>query len=248
MSYTLQETGPDAFAQRWSDFARAGGAGANITLPLKALAYQCCDEWGPEALQSGVVNTLTRIGDRRWRGDNTDGRGLLSDLTQRWRAVISGCRALVLGAGGAVQGTLPALLSAGVARIDLVNRSAAAALAIEERYRGSGRLFAHSWDTLARLGGFDLLVNGTAMGHQVAHWDLPASLLAPNALAYDMNYGQAARAFTAWARAAGCARVHDGLGMLVEQAAASFALWHGVVPDTQAVYLALRAADAQLPA
>ena len=62
----------------------------------------------------------------------------------------------------------------------------------------------------------------------------------------DLSYGEAAIPFLAWAQAAGCEPRIDGLGMLVEQAAESFALWHGVRPETQPVFEALQSRSALL--
>ena len=72
------------------------------------------------------------------------------------------------------------------------------------------------------------------------HHDLPFSLVAPRALCYDLSYCAAAFGFVAWARAAGAGKALDGLGMLVEQAAESFAIWHGTRPDTDPVDAELR--------
>ena len=69
---------------------------------------------------------------------------------------------------------------------------------------------------------------------------LPLSLVNARTLAYDLSYGRAAVDFVAWGKSAGCDQVIDGLGMLVEQAAESFRIWHGERPETEPVYQALR--------
>jgi shikimate dehydrogenase len=84
------------------------------------------------------------------------------------------------------------------------------------------------------------VVNATSSSTRGQPLVLPADVLAPGATAYDMAYGVAARPFLEGARASG-ARVSDGLGMLVEQAAESFHLWRGKRPDTAGVIAALRA-------
>jgi shikimate dehydrogenase len=241
LTYDAIEADVDAFPTALEAFARAGGTGANVTLPLKGAAAMLCSELGTAAQRAGVVNTLTRRPDGRWRGDNTDGVGLVRDITERQRVDIRGRRALVLGAGGAVRGVVAELLDAGVAEIVLANRTPARADAIADRIGEPARVHTRYLDALGDAGAFELVVNGTAAGHSGAPLRLPFSLAMQRTLAYDLNYGNAALDFLAWARAAGCPYVFDGLGMLVEQAAEAFRIWHGVRPDTEPVHQQLRA-------
>jgi shikimate dehydrogenase len=95
------------------------------------------------------------------------------------------------------------------------------------------------WEDLRDAGVFELIVNGTSAGHHGKPLSLPFSLASKRTLVYDLNYGRAAVDFLAWGRAAGCEHVCDGAGMLVEQAAEAFSIWHGVRPDTRPVYEAL---------
>ena len=101
-------------------------------------------------------------------------------------------------------------------------------------------------DDLATLGAFDFIINATSAGRGQETMELPFAIAAGRTLAVDLSYGEAAIGFLAWARSANCAQAIDGLGMLVEQAAASFELWHGQRPDTQPVYQQLRAHDVVL--
>jgi shikimate dehydrogenase len=241
LTYEAIEADVAAFPQALEAFARAGGTGANVTLPLKGVAATLCGELSPAAQRAGVVNTLTRRPDGRWRGDNTDGVGLVRDITERQRVDIRGRRALVLGAGGAVCGVLEALLESGVAEVVLANRTPARADALADRIGDPQRVHTRYWDSLGDAGVFELIVNGTAAGHSGSPLQLPFSLAMQRTLAYDLNYGTAAFDFLAWARAAGCPYVFDGLGMLVEQAAEAFRIWHGVRPDSEPVYQQLRA-------
>ncbi len=240
LRYDPIEAGSATFPRALAHFAADGGRGANITLPLKADAYAQCRSHGAHAQRSGVVNTLTRRDDGSWHGDNTDGTGLVVDITERHRCDLRGRRTLVLGAGGAAQGVLAALLDAGVEQIVIANRSPERADVLADRIGEPLRVHTAYWEALGEAGAFDFVLNCTSAGHQGAPLALPFALLAPRALVYDMNYGAAAIGFTAWARAAGSAHVFDGLGMLVEQAAAAFHLWHGVRPDTTPVYESLR--------
>lgn len=239
IDYRAIDATAQAFPEALAAFAAAGGRGANITLPLKSLAYARAESIGEAARRTGVVNTLTRTATG-WRGDNTDGLGLVADVTGRWRLDLRGRRALILGAGGAVAGVLYDLIASGVERIVIANRSPERAESLADRFGDPGRVGTVYWDDLASLGEFALVLNGTAAGHNGIKLDLPMGLAAPRALAYDMNYGNAAIDFLAWGRAAGFSHVHDGLGMLIEQAAEAFAIWHGVRPDTGSVFESLR--------
>jgi shikimate dehydrogenase len=222
------------------------GDGANVTLPHKAAAAAACTSLGEAARRCGVVNTLTRR-DGGWHGDNTDGLGLVRDLTGRHRLDLRGRRALLLGAGGGARGVAPALLDAGIADLFVVNRTPARADALADMLGAPGRVHSRYFDDLGALGEFDLVVNATSATRQDgALPPLPMSLAGRRTAAVDLSYGEAAVGFLAWARAAGVRDAVDGLGMLVEQAAESFRLWHGVSPDTDAVYAILRERDAVL--
>lgn len=230
----------DTFAQQLVDFARNGGQGGNVTAPLKADAAALCMALGPSAERSGVVNTLTRIAGAGFRGDNTDGDGFIADLCRRHQHDVRERRTLLIGAGGAISGILPALFDAGSGEIVIVNRHSERADALALRIGEPERVHSAYWDDLAGQGAFDLVVNGTSAGVRGERIDLPMGLLAPRAIAYDLNYGEAANGFLAWARAAGAHDVLDGLGMLVDQAAVAFEGWHGVEPDADAVFEQLR--------
>jgi shikimate dehydrogenase len=222
------------------------GDGANVTLPHKAAAAAACATLGEAARRCGVVNTLTRR-EGGWHGDNTDGVGLVRDITGRVGLDLRGRRALLLGAGGGARGVAPALLDAGVADLFVVNRTPARADALADMLGAPGRVHPRYFDDLGTLGEFDLVVNATSATRQDgALPPLPMSLAGRRSAAVDLSYGEAAVGFLAWARAAGVRDAVDGLGMLVEQAAESFRLWHGTRPDTDAVYDALRERDAVL--
>lgn len=223
------------------------GDGANVTLPHKARAAAACATLGERAQRSGVVNTLVRR-DGGWHGDNTDGLGLVRDLTGRQRLDLRNRRTLLLGAGGGARGVAPALLDAGVADLFIVNRTPDRSDALADALGEPERVHPRYFDDLRTLGEFDLVVNATSAGRGDATQgnpmpQLPMSLIGRRSAAVDLSYGEAAVGFLAWARAAGAHDAIDGLGMLVEQAAESFLLWHGVRPDTDAVYAALRGRD-----
>jgi len=240
LDYAAIDAPADVFAATLARFADAGGRGANITLPLKQDAFGLCAQTSDFASRAGAVNTLTRV-DGSWHGDNTDGPGLIRDLTGRHSLDLRERRSLLLGAGGAARAAAHALLDAGIGELVIVNRNAERADALADSIRDPSRVHTRYWNDLADLGSFDLIVNATSAGVARETLQLPFALVAPRALCYDLSYGAAAFGFVAWARAASAGKALDGLGMLVEQAAESFAIWHGMRPDTDPVHDALRA-------
>ena len=238
IEYAAIDVEPAGFEAALAAFAARGGAGANVTLPLKDAAFALCSDASDRARRAGAVNTLVRDGDT-WRGDNTDGVGLVRDLAERHGLDLRARRTLLLGAGGGARGIAPALLDAGIGDLFVANRTPARADALVDALGEPGRVHARYLADLPSLGEFDLVVNATSAARGGDMLALPRSLAGPRTAAVDLSYGEAAIPFLAWARAAGCHDAIDGLGMLVEQAAESFARWHGVRPETDAVYASL---------
>jgi shikimate dehydrogenase len=234
IEYQRIEAPLDGFARTVDEFRAGGGRGANVTLPFKDQAFLYCrNAVTGRARSAGVVNTLV-FQDGAVRGDNTDGVGLLRDVTVNLGRAIAGMRVLLMGAGGAAQGVLGPLLAAAPKRLVVANRTSAKARSLAQRY---GAAAGGSYEDFAGER-FDLLINATSAGLAGEAPPLPAQAFAPGALGYDMVYGRDTP-FLAVARAAG-AEACDGLGMLVEQAAESFLLWRGLRPDTAPVLAALR--------
>ncbi|AVZ80155.1 shikimate dehydrogenase [Zoogloeaceae bacteirum Par-f-2] len=231
----------DGFAATVAAFRAAGGLGLNVTVPFKLDAFALADRLSPRAEAAGAVNTLAfERGDIY--GDNTDGCGLVRDLTQNLGWSLSGRRILLLGAGGAARGALLPLLIEQPAALVIANRTESRAVELADRFRTQARdtlLHACSFDALSGSS-FDVVINATAASLAAQSPALPEGLYAPGALAYDMMYGKDETPFMRAARSAGAAVVADGLGMLVEQAAESFFLWRGVRPHTRAVLATLR--------
>ncbi|MFT4198910.1 MAG: shikimate dehydrogenase [Pseudoxanthomonas sp.] len=248
MEYTAIDAEPAQFEQALARFAATGGRGANVTVPHKEKALALCASLTARAQRAGAVNTLAWEGGS-WLGDNTDGAGLVRDLTGRQGLDLRSRRTLLLGAGGAARGVAPALLDAGVRELVIVNRSPERADALADALGEPQRAHSRYWDDLAALGTFELIVNATSAGRSDATPPaLPLALVDHMTDAVDLNYGSAAVPFLAWAQAARCRQRIDGLGMLVEQAAEGFERWHGVRPETDAVYAELRAAVLQAQA
>lgn len=246
LAYTAIDAPPHEFVSALDRFVGEGGKGANVTLPLKEAAFAICTRTSERARRAGAVNTLS-WNDGQWHGDNTDGIGLVRDLTGRNGLDLRGRRALMLGAGGAARGVAPALLDAGVSELIVVNRTPERADALIDAMGEPDRALSRYWQDLGDIGDFGLIVNATSAARDGGEdFDLPFTLTTPRTLAVDLNYGEASIPFLAWAKAAGCRDAVDGLGMLVEQAAEAFEAWHGTRPDSDVVYAALRGKDALL--
>jgi len=235
MNYIAIDSTPEHFSDALARFALDGGAGANVTLPLKECAHTLAATTSARAKRAGAVNTLVRR-DGQWHGDNTDGVGLVRDLTERHGLDLRGRRTLLLGAGGAARGVAPALLDAGIDELYIVNRTAARADALADALGEPGRVHPRYLDDLSEIGDFSLIINATSAARDRGLPPLPRSLLAPRGAAVDLSYGEIAVPFISWARAHEAQVAVDGLGMLVEQAAESFLIWHGVRPETGAIY------------
>ena len=248
LDYRAIEAGRSDFARALDAFAREGGVGANVTLPLKQDALALCSTVDDGALRCRSVNMLTRE-DGGWRGESTDGVGLLLDLHMHHgfetRCHGTRSRCLLLGAGGAARAVAFALADAQVDRLVIANRTheRASELARAVRASGAGRgesiVEAIEWNALVDAGAFDYVLHATSAGHDGAPLALPSSLAA-DALCYDLSYGAAARPFLQWSKSAGARAIADGLGMLIEQAAKSFCGWHGQAPETAPVFDAIR--------
>ena len=236
--YRAIHAAPGEFADLVTRFQKEGGRGLNVTLPFKQEAFRLCAENSARAQRAAAVNTLCFDGGVIY-GDNTDGEGLLRDLTDNLGAELKGRRVLLLGAGGAARGVLGPLLDAGVAELIIANRTPARAHALRDAFADAGNLRVAGFNALEG-GGFDLVINATSASVGGDLPPVPGSALAPGACVYDMMYAAEPTPFVKWGRAAGAARAVDGLGMLVAQAAESFWLWRGVRPDTGPVLAALR--------
>ena len=224
-------------------FARAffagGGMGANVTVPFKEQAFQLADQLSQRARRAGAVNTLKMTGDGLLLGDNTDGTGLVRDLLENAAIPLRGQRILLLGAGGAVRGVLEPLLAEQPLALVIANRTVERAEQLAHEFADLGPVVASGFDWLDEP--VDLIINGTSASLAGELPAIASSLIqAGHTVCYDMMYGKELTAFNRWATEQGAARVIDGLGMLVEQAAEAFFLWRGVRPDSAPVLRHLR--------
>jgi len=234
----------DAFNATVHAFKAAGGKGCNVTLPFKTEAAALATECSPRVALAQACNTLKFDGEHIY-GENTDGLGLVTDLVSNAGFSLQGRRILLIGAGGASAGVLGPLLTQKPHCIWVANRSVDKANHLVARHTSLAEMegvdcqaFGLTHEAILSQS-FDLVINASSSSLQQAALPVPASVLHANGLACDLMYGPAALGFLEWARAHGT-EARDGLGMLVEQAAASFHLWRGVQPPTQEVLADLR--------
>lgn len=231
----------DGVARALTDFAAQGGRGCNITVPFKLQAAERADTRSQRVQLAGAANTLI-FQDGRIHADNTDGLGLVADIERNAGVPLAGRDLLLVGAGGAAAGVLGPLLQRQPRRIAIVNRTAARAQALVASHAALAALQKTellALDIQAPEADFDVIINATASSLAGAAVPVPASVLRPGGLAYDMMYGTSAQGFLDWAAQHG-ARPRDGLGMLVEQAAEAFQLWRGLRPPSTQVLAELR--------
>jgi len=230
---------PGCFPEALAAFQAAGGRGANVTVPFKYDAFAAVAHPTPRAQRAGAVNTVWFDAAGEAHGDTTDGVGLVRDLARNG-VRIEGAAILVLGAGGAVSGVLGDLADLSPSGLVLANRTLRRAAELAERFAGAGvPVEALPYEALAGRR-FDLVINGTSLSLEGRCPPLPEGILAEGACCYDMVYGQGQTPFLQWGAAQGAAKRLEGTGMLVEQAAESFAIWHGVRPDPVPVIALLR--------
>ena len=239
ISYEAFDIAPEKLEKQLRSLIKKGLRGFNVTVPHKQAVAELADAVVGQAERAGAVNTVTVLDDGSMAGDNTDGIGLVRDLTDNLQLSVGGKLVLILGAGGATRGIVPALLDAEPAELRIANRTSERAEALVERFGDQGPVHACSFDALEDQP-FDLVINATSAGLEGEVPPFPASIIGPETVCYDLSYAMKETPFVAWAREHGCTQVHQGWGMLVEQAAESFRIWRGIRPDTAPVLRRLR--------
>ncbi len=243
LEYTAILAPLDGFEASVAAFWQNGGRGLNVTVPFKAQAFALCHNLSERAARAGAVNTLIFPADslQPILGDNTDGAGLLQDFAFHGIS-IHGKKILLIGAGGATRGVLAPLLAEQPAQLLIANRREKTAQALIADFvdlAPNTAFAACALDAIPKEA-FDLIINATSAGLSDTQLPLPDAVIHTDTVAYDMAYGSQPTVFMRWSQARG-AKAFDGLGMLVEQAAVSFYLWHGVRPETRPVRDLLRA-------
>ncbi len=232
ISYQAIELPLDSFVHGIRDLQRRGFSGVNVTVPFKREAWGLCDHLTPRAQDAGAVNTLSFISDGSIAGDNTDGVGLTRDLVNNLGISIKRQNILLLGAGGAVRGTLGPVLELSPGSLTIANRTPQKALALAQDFAKFGEIHAISYEALGSTS-YDLIINGTAAGLSNQVPPIADSVLNEKTVCYDMMYNISnTTAFVDWAYSLGVKQAFDGRGMLVEQAAEAFHVWRNIHPRT----------------
>lgn len=232
--YEAFDVAPDELAARLGDLAAAGVRGLNVTVPHKEAVARLADQLTDRAHLAGAANTLIIASDGRLDADNTDGVGLLTDLATNLGVQLKGARILILGAGGATRGILPALLGSGPAELCIANRTIERAREVATHFERLGSIAACHFEELPAAP-WDLVINATAAGLKGGVPPVPEAVIGPDTACYDLSYAMTGTPFVGWARRLGARRAWQGWGMLVEQAAESFFIWRGLRPDTRPV-------------
>jgi shikimate dehydrogenase len=233
ISYELLPVAPGELRAAIRTFGEQGGKGLNITVPHKTAALDVVDQLSERATRAGAVNTLV-FQDGEIFGDNTDGIGLMRDLTRNLGLDLRGIDILILGAGGATRGILGPLLAAQPANVTIANRTVEKAHALADDFGALGDITACRFKDVPRRP-FDLVINATSAGLRGETPPWPEGAVGPDTFCYDLSYGLTPTPFSRWGLACGARESVMGWGMLVEQAAESFHLWRGVRPDTKPV-------------
>lgn len=239
IEYTATQVDPGGFEQAVGNFQASGGKGLNVTVPFKQEAWQLVDERSPGAETAGAVNTILFKPDGSLFGDNTDGIGLVKDITENYNGRVKDRRILVLGAGGAVRGILLPILKQDPQTVFIANRTIDKAKVLAQLFANtndshSDKVTACSYNDLQDMQ-FDLIINGTSASLNNELPPIPDNCLADNGWCYDLMYAKEPTPFLLWGKQHHAIEAIDGLGMLVEQAAESFFIWRGVRPDTKLV-------------
>jgi len=238
VDYKLQDVPPGDFRHAVINFFVEGGGGANVTLPHKPAAAEIVNDLSARAERARSVNTIVRRSATELYGENTDGVGLVTDLMRNLGVTLTGSRLLILGAGGATRGVLAPLLEQEPREVRIANRTPERARRISEEFSDLGEISASGFSEVDDRP-WDIVINATAASIAGEVPELPPRTIGRDTVCYDMAYGRGDTAFMRWATERGSARACKGWGMLVEQAAESYLLWHGVRPATKSVMTAL---------
>lgn len=241
LNYQAIEVPVDSFSEYVKLFAEEGGKGFNITVPFKGDAFSLCNTLTERAKKSASVNTIWFDDKKTIHGDTTDGKGLLNDLTVNHCLELENKSILILGAGGSVRAILEPLCEQKPKEIMIANRTVSKAEQLVTLFSDDTDIKACSYDSLRKITqAFDLIINGTSLSLSGKLPDIPAMVINNKTSCYDLMYSDTDTVFMQWAKEQGALKVMDGLGMLVEQAAEAFLIWHGVLPETKPVITLLR--------
>ncbi|MXS84745.1 shikimate dehydrogenase [Nitrosomonas sp. HPC101] len=239
MRYTTLLAPLDGFEQAVLNFRETGGKGMNITVPFKFEAYTLATRLTDRARAARAVNTFRFEENKEMLGDNTDGIGLVRDIEVNLNFSLKDKHILLMGAGGAASGIILPLLQQQPSLLAVANRTPDKATALQQRFAHHGNIIGGHYQHFIGQH-FDLVINATSASLHNECPPIPPDLFHGTALAYDLLYSSTLTPFLEFASTQGVVHLADGAGMLVEQAAESFLLWHGIRPETQLVISQLR--------
>lgn len=239
MVYEKRLAPVDGFTNAVQQLLADGGLGANVTVPFKHNAFELVNELSDLAKRAGAVNTIQVLENGQLKGHNTDGLGIVKDLTANIGLSLKDKRVLLLGAGGAARGVMQPLLAQGTAKLIVSNRTKAKGLQLARDFSDCGFTCGTGFDELKDKP-FDVVINATAASLAGDVPPINPGVIAAETVCYDMMYSNEPTPFLKWCGAQGATRLYDGLGMLVEQAAEAFYIWRGVRPNTADVIAAMR--------
>jgi shikimate dehydrogenase len=236
IDYLKFDIEPEKFHSFVSEFFANGGVGLNITVPFKEHAFRLSTPASEKVKLSKAVNTLFLNKNGELVGDNTDGPGLVKDLLNNG-IVLEQKRLLILGAGGAARGILPSLIEKSPSSITIANRTIEKAEQLQQEFSHLQLIEVVGFEDFDELGGepYDVIINATSLGIQGKTPNISSKAVKPSTCCYDLMYSSDDTAFVKWALDNKAKKAIDGLGMLVEQAAVSFEIWLGAIPDTRVV-------------
>ena len=233
IEYKALEVAPIDLMLTINNLIDAGFNGFNITAPYKEIIFQQLQNYDSNVRIARAVNTVVVKDDHSMCGHNTDGLGLIADF-KRHNIPVTAQRILILGAGGAVRGILPELLALQPENLTIINREQIKTAKIITDFNNLGDVQLGAYSQLGVLKA-DVIINATSSDN----CELLANLDFNNAYCYDLNYKQKVSEFMRFALDHGAKYAVNGLGMLVEQAAIAFELWHGKMPAVEHVLLEL---------
>ena len=231
----------DQFKNTMHQLIQQKFTGANVTLPFKKEAYQLATTHSGHARIAEAVNTL-EFKEDEIIGHNTDGIGLVRDLEQNLDIHLKNKKILLIGAGGAAEGVIYSMLEKKPSELTLTNRTIEKSNVIQNKMDVHAKSFNVNLNvteiTKCPHQYFDVIINATSASLINAELHMDPKVFHEGCLAYDMMYGKE----TSYIREAISqgSKTSDGLGMLVEQAAEAFFIWHHIKPQTKSVIASLR--------
>ena len=232
IEYLKMEVSKNDLRRFLSKSVAEGISGINFTLPLKEEAYHLVDKHSRRAAFARAVNTIWMSGEDVC-SDNTDGIGLVRDLEKNIGVSLGNKRVLIAGAGGAARGILGPVLDQLPSLVTVTNRTRERSLSLSA-LAPKKNVQVLDWGEEPSEP-FDLILNCTSLSLSGKEPNIKASSIHKGTVCYDLSYGHDLTSFEKWAFRVGATSVFNGLGMLVEQAAEAFYLWHGIFPDTEPV-------------